>query len=858
MTNGTRMPSVFLTILIFFPLLLPQQVLAENKVSISPVADWIIPYSVPDQEKELANKKNSTNYPLVDLQTLIKKDTVEHYYHFGIKLNDLNAIEDNSTLFLDFNPSYEQLTIHNITIIRGDTRIPQLKTDNIRIMDRETELEYKIFNGTKTASIVLEDIRVGDIIEYSYSIKGVNPILQKFYFEKNIVQWSVPVQEYRLRLLHPQSRSINITYHKIDLAPEVFRRNQQVEYRWTRENPPVIISEGQLPTAYTLYPWIQFSEADTWQDIVQWALPLYQIDEKPGPELQTIIKKIAKSHPTQEQQITAVLQFVQEQIRYLGIEIGSGSYIPNPANLVFQRRFGDCKDKTMLMITLLKAFGIEAYPALVNTNLRNGITKWHPAATAFNHVMVYVKLNNHAYWLDPTRLPQKSSLNKIYQPDYGSGLLVKADSNSLVQMPPTKVYKKTIVDDWTFNESDGTATYKITTEYRGSFADYMRHKLASKPLKETQKTYLDYFAKFYPLITTKQPLNIIDNIENNELKVEEVYEIPNIWKESKEQQGKLRANFYPADFFNYSQKPQIIYRKQPLAIEYPVYIDQKTRIHVGEGWDLKDSRIKLHNAGFYFQKNAQYKAGVLDLDYTYRSKSDSIKADDLKQYFADLETMENELGYGLWKYGAEFNVKSDPGEINWTLVILFILAASIFLVLSIWVYRYDTNQPILSEQESESENAGIRGWLLLPALAVIINPFKIIYSLYSDILPSLSLPVWNQLTQTDSEFYHAAWAPILILETLGNLGLLFFASAITVLFFQKRRTLPKFYISFLTLSLVFVLIDHLTLMNFKPVADQLTSADTLNTTRTTVSSLVWIAYFMTSKRVKATFIEPKK
>ncbi len=99
---------------------------------------------------------------------------------------------------------------------------------------------------------------------------------------------------------------------------------------------------------------------------------------------------------------------------------------------------------------------------------------------------------------------------------------------------------------------------------------------------------------------------------------------------------------------------------------------------------------------------------------------------------------------------------------------------------------------------------------------------------------------------------------ILILETLVNLGLLFFAFAIIVLFFQKRRTLPKFYISFLAMSLVFVLIDHLTLMNFKPIADQLTSADTRDTTRTVISSLIWISYFMTSKRVKATFVEPKK
>jgi transglutaminase-like putative cysteine protease len=725
-------------------------------------------------------------------------------------------------------------------------------------LDRETELEYQIFNGTKSASIILEDIRVGDIIEYSYSIKGINPVFQKSYYGRNTVQWSVPVQEYKLRLLHPQSRPINIKYHKTDLTPEVFRKNQQVEYRWISKNPPVISGERQLPAAYTLYPWIQFSEANTWQDIVQWALPLYQLDVKPGPKLQVIIEKISKSHPSQEQRVTAILQFVQEQIRYLGIEIGSGSYVPNPANLVLQRRFGDCKDKTMLMITMLKAFGIEAYPALVNTDLHNGISEWQPAATAFDHVMVYAKLNNKAYWLDPTRQPQKGNLDRIYQPDYGLALLVKADSISLSQMPPAKIYKKIIVDDWTFNETDSSATYKITTLYRGNSADYIRHKLASKPLKETQETYLNYFAKIYPSIVLTQPFNIIDDTEKNELQVEEVYSIPNIWEEGKDQQGKLGADFYPVDLFDYSKKPKILHRKQPLALEHPIYIEQKTRIHLGDGWDLEDTQVKLQNTGFYFEKNIKYTAGVLQLDYQYRSKSRAIKLGDFKQYLTDLETMDDELGYSLWKYGAEFNVESDTEETNWTLVILFILAGSIFLMLSIWVYRHDSNKPVLSEQETKSEHAGIRGWLLFPALAVIINPLQIMNSLYSDILPSLSLPIWNQLTQTGSEMYHSAWAPILILETLVNLGLLFFAFAIIILFFQKRRTLPKFYISFLALSLVFVLIDHLTLMNFKPVADQLTSADTRDTTRVVISSLIWISYFMISKRVKATFVEPKK
>ena len=78
---------------------------------------------------------------------------------------------------------------------------------------------------------------------------------------------------------------------------------------------------------------------------------------------------IAAEHSDPAGRAAAVLQLVQREIRYLGIEVGAGSHAPCAPALVCQRRFGDGKDKALLMVALLEALGVEAAPALVDTDV---------------------------------------------------------------------------------------------------------------------------------------------------------------------------------------------------------------------------------------------------------------------------------------------------------------------------------------------------------------------------------------------------------------------------------------------------------------------------------------------------------
>ena len=87
------------------------------------------------------------------------------------------------------------------------------------------------------------------------------------------------------------------------------------------------------------------------------------------------------------------LAFVQDELRYTGIELGPDSYRPAPPVETFRLRYGDCKAKALLLCTLLREMNLEAYPALVNTSARETVARRLSSPFAFNHVIVKLLLD---------------------------------------------------------------------------------------------------------------------------------------------------------------------------------------------------------------------------------------------------------------------------------------------------------------------------------------------------------------------------------------------------------------------------------------------------------------------------------
>ena len=164
--------------------------------------------------------------------------------------------------------------------------------------------------------------------------------------------------------------------------------------------------------------------------------------------------------------------------------------------------------------------------------------------------------------------------------------------------------------------------------------------------------------------------------------------------------------------------------------------------------------------------------------------------------------------------------------------------------------------PLRPAKATGNEPKGIGGWLLLPAVGLIIMPFSLAYQFHQDILPALAPETWNTLTNTGSPAYHPLWGVAIVFEVVANVGLFCFTLWLLVLFFKKSKKIPKLVIIWLLATAVVQIFDLLLTRQIPLIASHPVSMDTVkNIGRSIVGIAIWVPYFLRSRRVKNTFVE---
>ena len=158
------------------------------------------------------------------------------------------------------------------------------------------------------------------------------------------------------------------------------------------------------------------------------------------------------------------------------------------------------------------------------------------------------------------------------------------------------------------------------------------------------------------------------------------------------------------------------------------------------------------------------------------------------------------------------------------------------------------------ERDGNEKFDKIGGWLVICAIGLALYPVQAAVSLYSEIMPALSSENWLRLTLPDSASYHPLWAPLLIAELIGNGCFLILSTVVVVLFFKRRKFVPKLAIIFLAANFIFVSLDCYFTQVILATTDPANMGPIINFVRTLVASIIWITYFLFSKRVKRTFI----
>jgi transglutaminase-like putative cysteine protease len=612
--------------------------------TVAPPGSWVKPQfygQVPAPQVE-----STEDDRLLLLEHQVNALQNETFHHTVRQVLTLAGVQKEANLSLDFDPTYQSLTLHWARIWRGAQHLDRLDASKVKVIQAERDADQFILDGKKTAILVLDDVTVGDIIDYSYSLKGTNPVFAGHFSSTIPVQMEQPAGRLFTRVLWPTQRHLFAKPHGCSVSPTAVAGKEAVEYTWDFQQVPGLSVEDLLPAWYDPQPWVQLSEFKTWAEVNQWALALFQLSTPVSPALAAKIadwRQISDS----EQRVLAALRFVQDDVRYFGIEIGSSSEKPTDPSTVLSRRFGDCKDKSLLFVTILRALGIPAYPVLVNTAWGRGIADWHPSAGIFDHCIAVVQCNGQTYFLDPTMNYQRGPLAAHYLPAYGCGLMVTPATTGLSLIPQTTGLPRTTTTEYfQLRGKSQPSDLKVVTVADGRAAEDLRQLFAETKRSDIEKNHTHFYADSYPGIRLSTPIVVQDDEQQNRFQIVESYAIDDAW--TKPDKGhKFRCDFYPLAIAAELKKPVDTTRQLPLGVSFPEHQIVRTEVTLPDVWPAEADKKTVSDSAFLFQKASRCAGNKLVMEYEYQALADSVAPDRVPEYLQHLNQTQQALGYDV-------------------------------------------------------------------------------------------------------------------------------------------------------------------------------------------------------------------
>jgi hypothetical protein len=360
--------------------------------------------------------------------------------------------------------------------------------------------DSEIITDLKEKLIRIPASEPGNVVGYEIETEEHPYILQDLW----AFQHSIPVREARYTLQLPSGWEYKAAWiNSKEIQPTPSGNNQ---WQWVVSDIKPIRHEDYMP------PWRGISAQviisflppggsnkkgfENWAEMGRWENDLTQGRRDPSPELKQKVAELTGSLPSRLAKMQALANFIQQNIRYVAIELGIGGWQPHAARDVFAHKYGDCKDKATVLSAMLKEIGVDSYYLPINT-VRGGVNAQTPPQMFwFNHVILAIRLPddvkspallaiyNHPTLgrmliFDPTdEMTPLGQVRGDLQSNYG--LLVTPDGGGLIQVPQLAASVSGIHRNGKLSlAADGTLKGEITEFYFGDQGMQQRYELHS-------------------------------------------------------------------------------------------------------------------------------------------------------------------------------------------------------------------------------------------------------------------------------------------------------------------------------------------------------------------------------------------
>jgi hypothetical protein len=445
---------------------------ADDKPTYAPPAPWVQPAPIPAAPGD-GQPPPAVQTLLDDNQAFADAEGITYYNRRVVRIAKPEGLAGSGSRSMTWDPARERLVLHALAIVRNGQTIDLLKDGkDVLVLRREKNMERAMLDGRMTASIQLNDLQVGDVVDWSYSLQHNEPLFGGRSNDSERMAWAGVAARYRVRLLWPDG--VPMTWKATAGFPEPKVSTVGKTHHLLVDVSNVTAPKSPIgaPARFQRVGQLEASTFRDWNEISARMAPLFTEASTLAADSPLKIEAATIAATSQDPKVRAfaALQLVEEKTRYLFMGMGDGGYRPTPADQTWSRRFGDCKAKTALLLALLRELGVQAEPVLVATAGGDGLDLRVPSAAQFNHVLVRAHIDGADYWLDGTRTGDQGGLQTLRPPGYRWGLPIRAGGADLVeiQQPPLTIPDSDVVLHIDASAGlDAPAPTRMTTTLRG-------------------------------------------------------------------------------------------------------------------------------------------------------------------------------------------------------------------------------------------------------------------------------------------------------------------------------------------------------------------------------------------------------
>jgi len=361
--------------------------------------------------------------------------------------------------------------------IKGYTELPNGKKIHLTKQDigLSSAPGFRGLGGIQVVTFSLPGPTLGARLFYEYKLV----IKSLLYLPRLMPRTDCPTNRVVVLLnweskIKPRFDSEGFNFAPNDSLETLGRQFKKRDLKFFADNLPEIVAEPNscperfhilLSTDNFSYGKAGFSSI-SWQEIGYFFAKLSVQPQNKIDELKPLTQKLCVGSITRSDSLRAFFNFVADSVSYVALQVSKGDFTPHRCDVILSRRFGDCKDQSILLSSLCRAAGIEAYPALIATGDMPEVSSLFPWPSWFDHVVTVVRTPSDDIILDPS--DKFSGINAIPPRLRGKSYLVCDGVSGLKTVPNGP--DPAVAISWEFHVT-GMVSDVLSVDFNVNFAN---------------------------------------------------------------------------------------------------------------------------------------------------------------------------------------------------------------------------------------------------------------------------------------------------------------------------------------------------------------------------------------------------